>query len=242
MRLSARGLGKHFNVNSQEMNIILKKLGYLSGTPGDYSLTEKGLLFGEEKDFHRGNGGYSWYNRYWSTRTYDDSIIDDMHVTPDLIGEAKEEVKRIRADRISNILADRKVSEEAFIKNQELNDLELTEKEKSELKLNEIKEAFIRNRKSIIYIAGSVIVLYGGYKVISKVKKRVAIKKYISAATYYTINKDAITHEGYQFNIGDSIIVMKSSKSNVWVIKNGNTKHQYYISKNFLSEISDYNI
>ena len=233
MRFSARELGKQYNVNSQEMNVILKNLGYLSGTPGDYSLTEKGLIFGEEKDFHRGNGGYSWYNRYWSTKTYDSSIIDDMNVTPELISEAKEEVKKIRADRIAKTLADRKASEEAFLKNQKM---------MTESKEKEINEAFIRNRKNLLYIAWSALILYGGYKVINIVKNRVEDKKYIASATNYTITKDAITHDGYEFSIGDSVVVMKSSNSNVWVIKNGNLKHQYHISKSFLEKISDYTI
>jgi len=53
------------------MNVILKELGYVEGDPGAYGVTEKGAKYAFEKDHHRGPGGYSWYNRDWTTRTWD---------------------------------------------------------------------------------------------------------------------------------------------------------------------------
>lgn len=67
------------------MNRVLVKEGFLTGQPGDYSLTEKAMNFAKEQDFHRGTGGYSWYNRYWTTRTFDDSIKKLLNVTPERI-------------------------------------------------------------------------------------------------------------------------------------------------------------
>ncbi len=44
------------------MNALLHEYGYLEGSPGDYSLTEKGKEYGSEQYQHRGNGGYAHYN------------------------------------------------------------------------------------------------------------------------------------------------------------------------------------
>ncbi len=70
------------------MNALLRERGYLDGTPGSYSLTDKGKKYGKEEDHHRGVGGYSWYNRDWTTRTWDEEILtalagemDDDHLT-----------------------------------------------------------------------------------------------------------------------------------------------------------------
>ncbi len=53
----------------------MREHGYLEGTPGSYSLTDKGKMHGREEDHHAGVGGYSWYNRDWTTRTWDEEIL-----------------------------------------------------------------------------------------------------------------------------------------------------------------------
>jgi hypothetical protein len=78
MRKSARILGQEFGLTSQEMNFVLKEEGYLDGEPGNYFITEKGEKYAEEQDYHRGTGGYAHYNRYWTTRTWDDGITDGL--------------------------------------------------------------------------------------------------------------------------------------------------------------------
>lgn len=97
MSLSARLLGEKFGLNAQEMNRVLVKFGILEGTPGNYSLTELGKKFATVKDFHRGCGGYDFYNRYWSTRSYDESILDVLKVTDEVRKEAITEVAQHRA-------------------------------------------------------------------------------------------------------------------------------------------------
>lgn len=112
MRESARILGKKYGLNSQEMNRILKKKGYLDGEPGNYSVTEKGAKYAEAKDYHRGPGGYPRYNREWTEITWDDSIEDELKITQaqkravrNEISEARRE--RMAAARVSRDEADR---------------------------------------------------------------------------------------------------------------------------------------
>ena len=87
---TATTLGRKYGVSPMVMNQILKILGFLSGDPNDYDLTNKGEVYAIVKEFHRGCGGYSHYNRYWYTRQYDDSILDVLVVTPEIIEQAKQ--------------------------------------------------------------------------------------------------------------------------------------------------------
>ena len=97
MSKSATALGQLYGVTSQVMNGILKELGYLEGDPGAYGVTEKGAKYAFEKDHHRGTGGYSWYNRDWTTRSWGDELVDELHVTDDLKHKAQEAVSAARA-------------------------------------------------------------------------------------------------------------------------------------------------
>ena len=92
MGKSARILGEAYNLNAQEMNYILNKEGFLDGEPGDYFPSEMGKQYATQKDFHRGTGGYAQYNRYWTTTTWDDSIKDALHITPELKAEARKAI------------------------------------------------------------------------------------------------------------------------------------------------------
>lgn len=121
MFLSATQIGKLFGLNGQEMNMALKNLDYLDGEPGDYILTEKGLIFGRESDFHRGTGGSSWYNRYWTQRSYDESIIEQLReeMTPEVIRAAVEQVKEHRAAQIAARAAEQAAYEEELLRKQQ---------------------------------------------------------------------------------------------------------------------------
>lgn len=70
------------------MNALFFDHGYLDGEPGDYSLTEKGKQYGSEQDHHRGTGGYSFYNANWTTRTWDDGVVDAL--TADMTADSSE--------------------------------------------------------------------------------------------------------------------------------------------------------
>ena len=78
MRKSANLLGLEFGKTAREINNLSRAYGYLDGTPGTYSLTDKGSQYGEEGDEHRRVGGYSWYSRYWTTRTWDEAVLDAL--------------------------------------------------------------------------------------------------------------------------------------------------------------------
>ncbi|SHJ74174.1 hypothetical protein [Parasporobacterium paucivorans] len=92
MILSARMLGERFGLTGQEMNYALKEAGFLSGNPGDYTITEKAKAFVVENDFHRGNGGYSMYNRYWTTRKWDEKIVDELNLDTNHISALRNAV------------------------------------------------------------------------------------------------------------------------------------------------------
>ncbi len=89
MNKSARQLGYEHGLTAQEMNYILKEKGFLEGKPGEYFLTERGKTYAKEQDFHRGTGGYQHYNRYWTTRSWDEDIINELDLSDELIKEAR---------------------------------------------------------------------------------------------------------------------------------------------------------
>lgn len=100
MGLSATRLGEKYGLTGQEMNVALKKLGYLDGDPGAYFPTEKGLPFMSEEYHHRGPGGYARYNANWETRTIDPAIRKELKITPELKDAVRAEVKAARAAKI----------------------------------------------------------------------------------------------------------------------------------------------
>lgn len=107
MQVSARILGQEYGLTSAEMNRVLVINEYLEGEPGNYYPTEKAEEFVKEKYEHRGCGGYPSYNRYWTTRTFDDSIKDSLIVTDEIKNQAREEVKQ-------NLLEKRLAREKAY--------------------------------------------------------------------------------------------------------------------------------
>ena len=86
---SARILG----LNSQEINQMLKDQGFLEGNPGAYVVTEKGTPFAKEANFHRSPGGYSYYNRDWTQRTWDESIKDVLDTSPERRQAARDALR-----------------------------------------------------------------------------------------------------------------------------------------------------
>lgn len=96
--MSARMIGRELGcMTAQEVNMLLCEEGYLEGEPGDYTVTEKGAPYAEEHDYHRGTGGYATYNRHWSTRSWDDGILDAIgDVSPERRRELAEKVAKHR--------------------------------------------------------------------------------------------------------------------------------------------------
>lgn len=171
MQVSARILGKDYGLTAQEMNRVLVKEGFLKRQPGDYSLTEKAVDFTKEQDSHRGTGGYSCYNRYWTTRTFDDSIKKVLNVTPELKEEVRSEIAAERAARYAAQAAVRAQAEAEFLAKQAA---EKAAKEAAELAAVEAEEFMRKCKKAGVVgmiIIGSAAIGYGVYKTVPKVKK-----------------------------------------------------------------------
>lgn len=82
-RMSARILGQEIGgLTAAETNMLLCEEGFLEGEPGAWGVTEKGAPYATETDYHRGTGGYDMYNRYWTERTWDGSILDEIGDVP----------------------------------------------------------------------------------------------------------------------------------------------------------------
>lgn len=81
MGKSATVLGKPYYMNGRQFNFLLMQQGFLEGGPGAWSLTPKGEQFAEIRDYHRGPGGYSWYNRDWSEIIWKDEIVEHLNLS-----------------------------------------------------------------------------------------------------------------------------------------------------------------
>lgn len=171
MQLSAKELGQEYGLTAQEMNRVLVKEGFLKGQPGDYSFTEKAVDFAKKQDFHRGTGGYSYYNRYWTIITFADSIKEKLNVTPELKKEVRSEIAAERAARYAAQAAARAQAKAEFLAKQAD---EKVVKEASELAVTEAEELMRKCKKAGVVgliIIGSTAISYGVYKTAPKVKK-----------------------------------------------------------------------
>jgi len=151
---SATVLGQLYGVTGQVMNVILKELGYLEGDPGAYRITEKGTKYASERDHHRGTGGYGWYNRDWTTRTWSDGIVDELHVTDDLKHRAQEMDSATRRRLVEAAAGDLGTGAGAVAENS------------ANTAGNERKAAVVAT--SVVILAGSA---YGIYKVAPRARK-----------------------------------------------------------------------
>ncbi len=164
MRKPAKMLGEKYGLKSQEMNYILKEEGYLSGDTGEYAVTDKGSPFAEEKDFHCGTGGYAHYNPFWTTRTWDESIENELNVTADMKEAARNAVAKARRQHWNDIKAARAEADAAFLKRNEQNDEnDNASDESSEDDSNLLIAGLI--------IGGLIVLGYGVYKAVPHVVK-----------------------------------------------------------------------
>ena len=171
MQVSARVLGQDYGLTAEEMNRVLVKLGFLQGTPGDYSITQKALQFAQEKDFHRGTGGYACYNRYWTTRTFDDSIKNVLDVSAELINEVRGEIAADRAARYAAQAAARAQANAEFLEKQAAEKAAQELAEKNAQEVEEIIARWKKVGKTSLIVGGVIIIGYGIYKVSPKVKQ-----------------------------------------------------------------------
>lgn len=104
---NATELGRPHGLNGQETNMLLYQQGFICGEPGDYDFTDKGQKYGISKEHHRGTGGYSRFNRYWTTTKYDESIESVIDWSPATIEKACQAVKErsvsVKNNSINNL-------------------------------------------------------------------------------------------------------------------------------------------
>ena len=65
-------------MSGREVNALLREHGYLDGVPGNYSVTDKGRPYAYETDEFRGNPRSLAYSTSWSTRSWDEEIVDEL--------------------------------------------------------------------------------------------------------------------------------------------------------------------
>lgn len=183
MQVSATILGQEYGLTAEEMNRVLVKLGFLEGVPGDYNLTEKAIQYALEQDYHRGTGGYSCYNRYWTTRTFDDSIKQVLDVSSELIREVRDEIANDRAVRYAIQAAERAKANAEFLAKQAAEKAEREEVERAAVEAEEIIAKWKKVGKVGLIVGSVLIVGYSAYKVTPKIKKWWYEKKHANTQT-----------------------------------------------------------
>lgn len=170
MLASATQLGKKYGMTGEEMNRLLFQQGFLEGEPGDYSPIGKGLIYAAEKDHHRGNGGYSIYNKNWTTRKFDESIFKELDLSPENIAAARDEVEKLKLARKAARAEARKKADENFLARQMAEKLKVEQARKEEEELEQIVASLKKAGKTGIIVTVTVVVGYGVYKAVPKVR------------------------------------------------------------------------
>ena len=165
MAKSATALGKDYNLSSQEMNYVLKKQGFLDGAPGDYSVTNKGRAYAETKDFHRGTGGYSIYNRHYSTRSWDESIKDELDITDEIKAEARAAIADARRQKAEERKVARAAANAAFLEAYNNRSLDEDEDEDS------FEDDSTMSGREVLYAGAILLLACGVSKAAPHVKK-----------------------------------------------------------------------
>ncbi len=171
MQVSARILGQDYGLTAEEMNRVLVKLGFLSGMPGDYNLTSKAKPYATVKEFHRGTGGYAHYNKYWTTRKFDESIKDVLDVTADLIQEVRDEIKAERTARSASKAAAKACAETEFLAKNATEKATQAAAEKAAMEVERVIANWKKAGKISLLIGGVALTGYGIYKMTPHVKK-----------------------------------------------------------------------
>ncbi len=171
MQVSAKVLGQDYGLSAQEMNRVLEKLGILQGTPCNYSPTQEGLKYVVQKHHHRGTGGYSCYNRYWTTRTFDESIKDVLDVSAELISEVRGEMAAESAARNAARAIARAQVEAEFLAKQAAEKAAKEAAERATLEAAELAAKWKKAGKIGLVAVGVIALGYGVYKLTPKVKQ-----------------------------------------------------------------------
>lgn len=177
MLLTAKNLGAEYGLNAEEMNRVLVKLGFLTGTPGDYDLTPLGRQYAHTECYHRGPGGYSMYNRDWIIRKFDESIRDVLNVTSELKSEVRMEIADARAARYAAMKAARAKADADFLaKEAAKRAAEIAEQERIREELEKMVKLKKYGKVGIIVASGALVGV-GVYKLVKHVKSKKEVKE-----------------------------------------------------------------
>ncbi len=161
MRKSARILGQDYGLTAQEMNYVLREKGFLAGNPNDYSVTEQGQPFAEEQDFQRGTGGYAQYNPCWTTRSWDESITNELDVTDDLKNKAHAAVAESRRQQWDDIKVARAEADARFLANRQSDDYDSDDDAIYDASSSDDDSGALR---IVLIVGGLIVIVYSVYK------------------------------------------------------------------------------
>ena len=87
--------------------------------------------------------------------------------------------------------------------------------------------------------------IYKGSEFLIKKVVKLAKKKYESLQTdsdcaEYDVKKYGISNEGLEFEVGDEFKVLGNDEDSVLIEKKGDKNNPYFVTADFLSDISDY--
>ena len=167
MKLSATQLGRRYGLSGEETNQLLFNKGILSGTPGDYDLTELGKNYATSRSHHRGPGGYSQYNKYWITRLFNESILEDLDINEEAIKLAKEQVSIRRMERLTLQAAERARANKEFLAKEAAKQAAEFAEQKKLLDRAQLMANLKNIEKIGVVIAGVSLASYGVYKAVA---------------------------------------------------------------------------
>ncbi len=149
MYKSARLLGCDYGLTAAEMNRVLEKLGFLTGAPQNYSITEKAKEFAKIKFVDNSYGA-----QYIA---YDESIKNVLDITPELIRQVREEAAQARAAQIAARKAAQKLADEKYLAEQAAKKAA----ELAQMQADANYEAFIKGVKFTGKLVVAVVVVWG---------------------------------------------------------------------------------
>lgn len=153
--LSATEIGAAYGLNGRVTNRLLEAMGVIEESEyGGWKLTAFGEKYGKVIDRDNGYGGYA--RRDWSTTYYDESILDELKITPDLIAEARAVDIARRTEQALQNAAEREEAESAF---RAFQDQLAAENQAQNGQIDWVKVAAI---------LGGIIVVVGGVVVVKK--------------------------------------------------------------------------
>lgn len=163
MGLTATEIGRRINASPEVVNLLLLENGLTYGEPGDYGITDKGAAFGTTVERDNGYGG--WAHRDWGWNSWDESVIDQLEVTPEKIAEVSAALKAAKAAKRA---ADKLEAEEYWAS--------VMAKKAGKFVDDSSTAGLTNGQKVAIAITATVFVVVGGVLVYKGMKRHAAKK------------------------------------------------------------------